>query len=263
MADKVEEFYEELADCYHLIYEDWDRSIERQAATLNSLLASHLGNKPLRVLDCACGIGTQSIGLAQLGHHVLASDLSQSAVNRAKKEAQQRNLDIEFHLSDMTSLKEIERENFDAAIAIDNALPHIDRSQLGQAATAIASKLRPNGIFIASIRDYDTLNVERPTSQPPAFWGKPGSRRIVHQIWDWTDEPNGEPQKTDPSYRLHLYITVESPQGWKAHHFVSRYRWLLREELSSVLRGAGFNKIRWLMPAESGFYQPLVLARLA
>jgi SAM-dependent methyltransferase len=256
-------FYEELADYYHLIYEDWDRSIKRQAETLNRLLASELGGNPLKILDCSCGIGTQSIGLAQLGHHVVASDLSQAAVHRAANEAHQRNLPIQFFVSDMTSLKDIEQNNFDAVIAIDNALPHIDRSHLGQAAAAIKSKLRPNGLFIASIRDYDALIVERPTSQPPAFWGKPGSRRIVHQIWDWTDGTDTDPQKNDPSYRLHLYITVESPQGWKAHHFVSRYRWLLREELSSVLRDAGFNEIRWLMPAESGFYQPLVLARLS
>jgi SAM-dependent methyltransferase len=188
--------------------------------------------------------------------------MSQAAVNRAENEARQRNLRIQFHVSDMTSLKEIEQDGFDAAIAIDNSLPHVDRSQLGQAAAAIRSKLRPNGIFIASIRDYDALLIERPTSQPPAFWGKPGNRRIVHQIWDWNDGTNSEPGYTDPSYRLHLYITIESAQGWKAHHFVSRYGWLLREELSSVLRDAGFNEIRWLMPAESGFFQPLVLARL-
>jgi SAM-dependent methyltransferase len=261
MTTDISPFYDELADFYHLIYEDWDRSIKRQAETLNTLLASQLGSKPLKILDCACGIGTQSIGLVQLGHRVVASDLSPAAVNRAKNEARQRNLPIQFYVSDMTSLKEIEQDGFDTAIAIDNALPHIDRSLLGQAAAAIRSKLRPNGIFIASIRDYDALIVERPTSQPPAFWGKPGNRRIVHQIWDWTDGPSSEPQKTDPSYRLHLYITVESPQGWKAHHFVSRYQWLLRKELSSVLRDAGFSEIRWLMPAESGFYQPLVLAR--
>jgi glycine/sarcosine N-methyltransferase len=169
MTDKVEEFYEDLADYYHLIYEDWPRSIARQAATLNSLLASHLGSKPLKILDCSCGIGTQSIGLAQLGHHVVASDLSPAAVHRAENEARQRGLTIQFHVSDMTSLKEIEPNNFDAAIAIDNALPHIDRSQLGQAAAAIRSKLRPNGIFIASIRDYDALIVDKPTSQPPPF----------------------------------------------------------------------------------------------
>jgi glycine/sarcosine N-methyltransferase len=124
MPNKIEEFYEELADYYHLIYEDWDRSIARQATTLNGLLASELGNKPLKVLDCACGIGTQSIGLAQLGHHVVASDLSHAAVRRGEKEARQRNLQIQFQVSDMTSLKEVEASGFDAVIAIDNALPH-------------------------------------------------------------------------------------------------------------------------------------------
>lgn len=250
-------FYEELADYYHLIFEDWDRSIARQAKILNSLLAPQLGTKPLKILDCACGIGTQSIGLAQLGHHVVASDLSPAAVRRAEKEARQRNLQIEFHVSDMTQLKEVDQDRFDAAIAIDNALPHLDASQLRQAASAIAQKLRPNGLFIASIRDYDALIVEKPTSQPPSFWGNLGSRRIVHQIWDWADTTGPE-----PGYRLHLYITLESTQGWHCHHFVSRYRWLLREELSSVLRDIGLSEIRWLMPAESGFYQPLVLARL-
>jgi hypothetical protein len=44
MTTDVSPFYEELADYYHLIYEDWDRSIKRQAETLNRLLASGLGN---------------------------------------------------------------------------------------------------------------------------------------------------------------------------------------------------------------------------
>jgi hypothetical protein len=48
---------------------------------------------------------------------------------------------------------------------------------------------------------------------------------------------------------------------WKALHFISEYRSLLRKELSTVLESAGFEEIRWLMPAESGFYQPIVLAR--
>jgi hypothetical protein len=35
----------------------------------------------------------------------------------------------------------------------------------------------------------------------------------------------------------------------------------LRNEVSAVLRSSGFLEERWLMPAESGFYQPLILAR--
>jgi SAM-dependent methyltransferase len=152
----------------------------------------------------------------------------------------------------MTSLEEISENSFDAVVAMDNALPHLSLAQLGQAARAIASKLKPNGLFVASIRDYDALILERPAMQQPAFYGAPGNRRIVHQVWDWID---------DRRYIVHLYITIESGGRWQAHHFVSEYRCLLREELSNHLRKAGFTDTRWLLSAESGYYQPLVLAR--
>jgi SAM-dependent methyltransferase len=256
MTGDVLEFYEELADFYHLIFDDWDSAIERQARILDNLLASQGVRGPLKILDCACGIGTQAIGLARLGHEVVASDLSGAAVRRAEREARERGLTIQFCVSDMTSLKEVEECGFDAVVAMDNALPHLSASQLRQAAAAIRSKLKPDGLLMASIRDWDALIVERPTIQKPAFYGAPGSRRIVHQVWDWAAST-----AEDARYTLHVYITVESEQGWKAHHFVSEYRCLLRGELSAALSDAGFADVRWIMPQESGSYQPIVLAR--
>ena len=38
------------------------------------------GEARLSILDVACGIGTQTLGLAALGHRVTASDLSAGAV---------------------------------------------------------------------------------------------------------------------------------------------------------------------------------------
>jgi len=257
MAGNFLAFYEELADFYPLIFEDWDSSIERQARVLSSLLASETTGEPLRILDCACGIGTQSIGFARLGHRVVGSDLSAAAVHRAQQEAQRRGLAIPFCVSDMMSLREITASGFDVAVAMDNALTHLSSEQLDEAARAIALKLRPGGLFMASIRDYDRLVEEQPAMQEPALYGSPGSRRIVHQVWDW-GAYSGEGQ----CYLLHLYITLESERGWHAHHFVSTYRCLLREELSAALRNAGFGDIRWLMPPECGWYQPIVLAKL-
>ncbi len=254
MDRDVLRFYEELADFYHLIFGDWESAIERQGKALSNLLTEQTGGNPLRILDCACGIGTQAIGLGLLGHRVTASDLSPAAVERARQEARRRSLAISFCVSDMTSLREVVESGFDAVIAMDNALSHLSAAQLGQAAKAIASKLKPYGLFMASIRDYDTLMVEKPAIQQPAFHGAAGNRRIVHQVWDWVEETK---------YVVHLYLTIQSDQGWKAHHFVTEYRCLLRSELSQVLADAGFLKVRWLMPAESGYYQPIVLARLS
>ena len=55
-------FYDALAPYYHLIYPDWDASSRRQATALVTLLGE-LGVPPgNRVLDAACGIGTQALG---------------------------------------------------------------------------------------------------------------------------------------------------------------------------------------------------------
>lgn len=251
MTDPILDFYEPLAAHYHLIFEDWDASIERQSNTLNALLASRLGSRPLRILDCACGIGTQALGLAARGHQVIASDLSPQAIERATREAKARDLDIEFHVSDMTDLTEIRSSDFDVITALDNALPHLSPVDVQRAVRAIRTKLRPGGLFVASIRDYDALILERPIVQGPTFYGAKESRRIIQQVWDWIDHDR---------YILHLYITFHTAEGWTSPHFVSEYRCLLRADLSAVLESEGFKEVKWLMPAETGFYQPLVLA---
>jgi len=214
MKQVTVDFYESLAEHYHLMFEDWNRSIERQAAILNALLRSVLPRSPLKLLDCACGIGTQAIGLAQAGHRVVGSDLSPAALARARREAELRGLNIPFTVSDVTSLAEIAEADFDVVAALDNALPHLTASQLAQAARAMGSKLKPDGVLIASIRDYDRLITERPTVQVPAFYGSAGTRRIVHQVWDWIDKER---------YEFHVYITEQSGGTWVSHHFASVY----------------------------------------
>jgi glycine/sarcosine N-methyltransferase len=252
MNDLILGFYDSLAPYYHLIFEDWDRSIERQAAILHSLLEAQSGAGARTILDCACGIGTQAIGLARHGHHVLGSDLSPAAVERAKREAAGRGLNISFLVSDMTSLAEIEERGFDVVLALDNALPHLAPAAIKNAVSAMSTKLRPGGVFLASTRDYDALIRERPTLQGPCFYGRDGQRRIVLQVWDWIDRDR---------YTLHVYITHQTDGRWETGHFVSEYRCLQRGELSRALASAGLEGIRWLMPDESGFYQPIVVAR--
>jgi SAM-dependent methyltransferase len=250
--DTIAGFYNELAPYYHLIFEDWDASIERQGAVLNSLLGAQSGAGRRKILDCACGIGTQAIGLARHGHQVMGSDFSAAAVERAKHEAEARGLEISFVVSDMTSLSGVEESGFDVVLALDNALPHLAPAGLKDAVSAMSAKLRRGGLFLASTRDYDALIRERPTVQGPSFYGHEGQRRIVLQVWDWIDRER---------YRLHVYITHQAEGHWESHHFVSEYRCLQRGELSRALASAGMEAIRWLMPDESGFYQPVVVAR--
>lgn len=253
MGDPVRSFYDDLAESYHLIFQDWERSIDWQAGILGPLIEAELPPGPLRVLDCTCGIGTQALGLAKRGHRVTGADLSAGAIRRARREAGKRGLAIEFQQCDVLDLTPVGEGRFDAILAADNSLPHLrSEAEWARALEQIASKLRHGGLLVATIRDYDDILQTRPVSQPPAFFGEGGFRRIYHQVWDWTSERE---------YAAHLYQTQKTDGGWNCRHFVAVYRAVLRSEVTRLLEQAGFNEIRWLMPEESGFYQPLVAAR--
>lgn len=252
MSKDTARFYDDLAEHYHLIFEDWGRSIERQACVLGPLLENRLAHAPLKILDCACGIGTQAIGMAQRGHRVVATDLSQMAVRRAAREARKLGLDIEFHVADMRDLSALPESAFDAVLVADNSLPHLlSDEDLSRALENISVRLKPGGFLLATIRDYDSLLSARPSFQGPAFYSHDETRRIVHQVWDWDEN----------QYEVHLYLTWNSASGWTTKHYASRYSAVTRAELTRSLEARAFKEVEWLMPEATTFYQPIVVAR--
>lgn len=254
MAESSRAFYDRLAADYRLIYEDWPAAIRRQAASLDRLIRGELGAGARDLLDCACGIGTQALGLAELGYRVSASDLSPQAIARAKREARARGLGIAFQVADMRALERAVPGRFDVVLAADNALPHLLTDQdLAAALQAIARKLLPDGLLLASIRDYDDALLSRPVTWPARLFGEEGERRIVQQVWEWLDERR---------YRVHIFMTRQRAEGWRCDHHTALYRALTRSELTAAIQAVGLGAVRWLMPEQSGFHQPLVLARI-
>jgi glycine/sarcosine N-methyltransferase len=253
VAEAPRAFYDRLAADYALIYEDWPAASLRQAALLDRLIRGELGDGARNLLDCACGIGTQALGLAALGYRVTGSDVSPRAVARAARAARGRRLDASFLVADMRALAQAVPGPFDIVLAADNALPHLlSDEDLAAALRSIAHQLAADGLFLASIRDYDEALAGRPVTWPARLLGEEGDRRIVQQVWEWLDERR---------YRVHIYVTRQRGQGWRCAHHAGLYRALTRAELSAALQSAGLGAVRWQMPEDSGFHQPLVLAR--
>lgn len=117
-------FYSELGDFYHLIYPDWEASVQRQAEVLDATIREVLRVSET-VLDVSCGIGTQSLGLASRGYKVTASDLSPGTIERAKREALRRGLDISYSVADMRETYAHHVRQFDAILSCDNSMPHL------------------------------------------------------------------------------------------------------------------------------------------
>lgn len=170
MADSTKS-YDEFAAHYDQIFESWEASILRQAIVLGGILQHEYGDRrPIRVLDCACGIGTQSLGLAMKGFEVEGCDISPGAVQRARSEALKRGLSIPFSVANMLQLTAVEGSSFDAVICIDNSLPHLESDeQLLQAAQQAHAKLRGGGVFMGSIRTTIALLWKGRWRMDPAF----------------------------------------------------------------------------------------------
>jgi len=263
-------FYDRMASEYHLMFGDWRSEVRAQGATLDRLL--RVDEQPLRVLDCACGIGTQAIGLALQGHRVHATDLSPAAVARARSEAEAFGATLTFGVAAFQSLSREVPAHFDVVVCCDNAIAHvIDDSDLVHALNEMRSRLVPGGRLVVSIRDYDRLLEPQgspvdpglpgmgsaaasalPGGTMPRVFDGEGGRRIAFQVWDWTEDRR--------SYAVNQFFVKSGAEGYTTSHYVSRFRALRRAELTSALRQAGFLRTEWRMPAESGFYQPLVIA---
>ncbi|MBE6964214.1 MAG: class I SAM-dependent methyltransferase [Ruminococcaceae bacterium] len=248
----IQTFYDHLAPQYDKLFLDWQAATAEQAAILQTLFQGCGFDTSARILDCACGIGTQSIGLAALGYCVTASDFSAGALAEAKARAAQNGVDIRFAQADFCALSDVFAERFDIVLAMDNALPHmLTRDALTAAVRSITDHLAPGGVFVASIRDYDALLAEKPPYSPPYIHKTEAGQRVSFQTWDWEVD----------CYRLTQYIIDDDGETPQVSRFACEYRATRRQELTELLTAYGCSTVKWKFPEETGFYQPIVIAR--
>lgn len=247
-------FYDAFADDYHLLYADWNDSITRQGAALDALIRANLGDRPTEVLDCACGIGTQALGLAALGHRVTGTDLSPVSAARATAEAAERGLRLPTAAADMRELP-FPDERFDVVVCADNALPHLLTAEDVRAALGeLRRVLRPGGLLLVTTRPYDQLRRTRPASTPPQTAEHDGRRSVVFQLWKWHED--GE------RYDLELFRLLAGDAGrWQVAVHRATYWALTQDQLSGFAAEAGLAGIRWEQPVDTGFFQPVLIAQ--
>jgi SAM-dependent methyltransferase len=188
------------------------------------------------VLDCACGIGTQAIGLARLGYRVRGTDLSAVAVERACSEALRLGVEATFEQADFRDLSSVGAE-VDVVLCCDNALPHLlSPGEVVGALREMREKLRAGGLLVVTLRDFDAALAGRPPLAPPvALAGRP--RRVLVRLHDW--------HPTEPWYDVRYLLLTETADGWTVDERRSRYRALTRRELEQAAAEAGFHDLSW------------------
>lgn len=80
--------------------------------------------------------------------------------------------------------------------------------------------------------------------------GTTRGQRVSFQTWEWQGE----------TYSLIQYI-IEDAGDLQVHKFECEYRATRREELTELLFENGCKDVQWKFPEETGFYQPIVVAK--
>lgn len=244
------EMYDRIADLYPLVYADFEASVARQARDLDAVFAEVLGPGPHRILDVSCGVGTQALGLAALGHRVTASDVSAASIAQARDSAAARGLEIAFAVADMREARERHGTGFDVVLSADNSVPHLPNDAAATAAFAsFLAAVRPGGLVAISVRDHPPGGRTGFALVPYGVREVDGGRVTVFQI----REHDGE------AYDVSMYFVEERGDavprvtvGRSRYRAVPAARWL------PLLEAAGFVETRRL---DEAFFQPLLLAR--
>src|SRR2546421_9746702 len=196
------QFYDDLAEYYDLIFEHWDASMARQGAALEQLIRAELGPTgpdPVRVLDVACGIGTQALPLALRGFQVTARDISARAVARLGREAEARGLVIDAGVADMRHVAASVTGPFDVVLTFDNSLPHLlTDADIVVALRECHKTLRRSGLLLCSVRDYDAVPRGEAAVHPYGERRRGGDVYRLRQEWTW-----------DSTTRYQLHFVVE------------------------------------------------------
>jgi SAM-dependent methyltransferase len=156
-----------------------------------ALLASWLPRLPRgRALDVACGAGRNALFLAANGYAVTALDISSVALDRGRRTAAERGLEIEWLQADLDELPErsLPAGPFDLIVWVR----YIHRSLMPQ----LTARLARGGVLLCEQHLATTEPVAGPTS--PAYRLEPGELRLAapelrleHWFEGLTEDPDG------------------------------------------------------------------------
>ena len=138
--------------------EDWNRRYAGKelvwTAEPNRLFAAEVGDLPPgRALDVACGEGRNAVWLAERGWSVTAVDFSDVALEKARRLASSRGVDVDWVLADVVEYP-AEPRAFDLVAILYLQLP---RAELLRAVGSAAEAVAPGGtLFVLA---HDTTNL--------------------------------------------------------------------------------------------------------
>lgn len=189
--------YGELSDVYEWLIGDDKLTPAKAAAVYYSDVVSSLPPNA-RVLDCACGTGQLAVGLASLGHDVVAADASDGMVRRTEELASQSGVSLRALRASWDELPDhLEDSTFDLVFCVGNSLGHAQGAAGRLTALGAMSRLlSPGGRLVLTSRNWE----------------------LVRSIGSRVDIRDRLIRRNDRDAVVSYYWQIE--QSWEQEHFL-------------------------------------------
>ena len=137
-------------------------------------------------LDLGCGIGRHSILFGKNNFNVRCFDISEDAINKTRKWAEEENLKFDYKIGDMLNLP-YDDESLDCIFA-RNVISHTDTEGMRKIVSELYRVLRPEGECYMTLGSKDT-------------WG------FKREDWPLLDENTRLRMEEGPEYKIpHFYV---------------------------------------------------------
>ncbi|MCO5252135.1 MAG: class I SAM-dependent methyltransferase [Candidatus Kapabacteria bacterium] len=230
---------------YELLFENYGNQYEKENFTQGTsgecdFIEQEMNNaKNLKILDVGCGTGRHSIELTRRGYNVTGIDLSESMLEKARENALNANLEIDFVNCDARDLP-FDAE-FDLAIMLcEGGFPLMETDEMNfEILKNVAKSLNSKGKFI-----FTTLN---------------GLFPLFHSVRDFqaSQSLEGNASYSKNSFDLMTFrdhnITELVDDAGKTMTLDCNERYYVPSEITWLLKSLGFTKIE-IFGAKLGAY---------
>ncbi|MFC2014869.1 class I SAM-dependent methyltransferase [Chloroflexota bacterium] len=180
---------------------------------------------PEHVLDLGCGIGRFSLELARRGFQVTGVDRTRSYLDRARNQAGEEGLNIEFVQDDMRNF--CRTDSFNSAISMFTSFGYFEDPEDDRKVVAnVYDSLKTGGTFLIDTHGKETLSrifLERDWTEKDGV--KVLYERKVSQNWSWM---------------WNRWIMLKGNE--RSEHEIS-HRLYAGTEMAALLTGCGFSRV--------------------
>jgi len=215
----------------------YDLFNDKNSLTINKTLQNFLKKQNVKsVLDLSCGTGSQVFWLSQKGFEVTGVDINKKMLKIARSKAKSLSKKIQFIEGDMRGRQV---GQFDSVITIFNSIGHLTKTDFQKAIRNVYRNLKPGGIYIFDIYNFDYLLYQDNITKLTIDWLKKKGSNVTREIQYSTINKDGILASFDFYYETDSKGRVKSSQATQT---LQTYN---KPQLTGLLQSNGFKVVQF------------------